>query len=119
MLPLLNVMVDQLRQFIAGDLPFLPVEREQRLRRLEQLLDRADVSVAENIARFFRPIWLKLGMGARLKPTAGATLPSFHLPWWNWLVVPVWKNPTPLARDVVSGMLIFCAWAGRPFTTRA
>ncbi len=45
--PLMLRMLDSLEQFIALDVPFLPDEREQRLTRLEDTLNRADVSVSE------------------------------------------------------------------------
>jgi predicted RNase H-like nuclease (RuvC/YqgF family) len=46
-MPLMLRMTDRLESFIATDSPFLMNERSQRVRGLRDLLDRADVTVAE------------------------------------------------------------------------
>lgn len=45
--PLMLDMVDSLAQFIELDVPFLAEERTERIGRLREALERADVSVAE------------------------------------------------------------------------
>ena len=45
--PLMLRMLNSLAQFIELDVPFLPEERRQRLSRLKNTIDRADVSVSE------------------------------------------------------------------------
>ena len=44
--PQMRRMVEVLGEFIAADLPFLPDERSDRLAQLQDLLPRADVSLA-------------------------------------------------------------------------
>lgn len=46
-LPLTERMISTLREFVDLDMPFLSIEREQRLHQLESMLVRADVSTAE------------------------------------------------------------------------
>ncbi|MFM2485047.1 DUF3450 domain-containing protein [Celerinatantimonas yamalensis] len=46
-LPMLVSLYQQLADFVHQDLPFLPQERQQRLVRLQQIINRADVSLAE------------------------------------------------------------------------
>lgn len=67
MLPLLNVMVAKLRQFVAQDLPFLPDERAERLKKLSSLLDRADVSVAEKYRQILEAYLVEVGYGRTIE----------------------------------------------------
>ncbi len=46
-IPLMSRMIETLAQFIELDLPFLLAERRQRVQRLQALIDRPDLSVAE------------------------------------------------------------------------
>ncbi|MFM2482584.1 DUF3450 domain-containing protein [Celerinatantimonas sp. YJH-8] len=46
-LPMLVTLFQQLKDFVAQDQPFLAKERQQRLARLQRIIDRADVSLAE------------------------------------------------------------------------
>lgn len=46
-LPLLTRMIDGLEQFIALDVPFLVAQRTARVAQLNNLLERSDVTVAE------------------------------------------------------------------------
>jgi len=50
-LPLMSRMIDGLEQFVELDIPFLLVERRQRIDKLRGLLVRADVTVAEKTRR--------------------------------------------------------------------
>jgi hypothetical protein len=50
-LPLMSRMIDGLEQFVELDIPFLLVERRQRIEKLRGLLLRADVTVAEKTRR--------------------------------------------------------------------
>ena len=50
-LPLLLRMVDGLEQFISLDIPFLPEERRTRLEQLQEMMDQADVTIAEKYRR--------------------------------------------------------------------
>ena len=49
--PLMLRMIDALAQLVRSDIPFLQQERSQRVVLLRQLMDRADVSVAEKYRR--------------------------------------------------------------------
>lgn len=51
LVPLLVRMLDTLERFVALDLPFLPDERRQRLASLRELMDRSDVTLAEQYRR--------------------------------------------------------------------
>jgi len=53
LLPLMLRMVDALSRFVALDVPFLLDERRDRVERLERLMTRADVTVAEKVRRVF------------------------------------------------------------------
>jgi len=46
-IPLMSRMIETLEQFVELDVPFLLEERRQRVTRLQRLIDRPDVSVAE------------------------------------------------------------------------
>ncbi len=45
--PLMKEMIDTLERFVALDVPFLEDERRQRIEGLQELMGRADVTVAE------------------------------------------------------------------------
>ncbi len=45
--PLMLRMIDTLEQFIATDIPFLPVERRDRIKRLRKIMQKFDVTVSE------------------------------------------------------------------------
>lgn len=47
--PLMVRMIDALEQFIEMDMPFLEAERKDRVARLRDMMERADVSVAEKM----------------------------------------------------------------------
>lgn len=50
-IPLMFRMINSLKQFIKLDLPFLPKERSNRVKQLELIMKRADVSNAEKYRR--------------------------------------------------------------------
>ena len=50
-MPLMIRMSDSLEQFVSLDVPFLLDEREERVERIRNLLDRADVEVAEQFGQ--------------------------------------------------------------------
>ena len=50
-IPLIDSMISGLAEFIALDVPFLPVERQQRLTELQAMMKRADVTVSEKYRR--------------------------------------------------------------------
>ena len=71
MLPLVEDMLDNLDEFIASDLPFLPVERSQRISHLSKMLDRADVSVAEKFRRMLEAYQIESEFGRTLEVYQG------------------------------------------------
>ncbi|MCC5872133.1 MAG: DUF3450 domain-containing protein [Gammaproteobacteria bacterium] len=50
-MPLMVRMIDGLEQFVSLDVPFLLSEREARVERVRDLLDRADIEVAEQFGQ--------------------------------------------------------------------
>lgn len=49
--PLMERMLISLEEFIEKDLPFHPEEREARLNRLREILDRPDIAVSEQFSQ--------------------------------------------------------------------
>ena len=70
-LPMLSRMVEMLDRFVAADTPFLPEEREQRIARLEGLLDRADVSLAEKYRQILEAYLIEVDYGRTLEAYRG------------------------------------------------
>lgn len=66
-LPLLVRMLDTLDQFIDGDLPFLEVERRERLAKLRTMLERSDVTVAEKARRVFEAYQIENDYGRTIE----------------------------------------------------
>jgi cell division protein FtsB len=52
--PLMMRMIDGLDQFVGLDLPFLMAEREDRIERLREMMDRADVTVSEKFSQILQ-----------------------------------------------------------------
>ena len=52
--PLMLRMIDGLEQFVGLDLPFLLDERSDRIERLREMMDRADVAVSEKFSQILR-----------------------------------------------------------------
>lgn len=52
--PLMLRMIDGLEQFVSLDLPFLLDERNDRIERLREMMDRADVAVSEKFSQILR-----------------------------------------------------------------
>lgn len=104
--PQMRRMVEVLGEFIAADLPFLPDERSDRLAQLQDLLPRADVSLAEKYRRILEAYQVESDYGRTLEawrgelPVAGGsrsveflrlgramlyyqTLDGHESGWWN------------------------------------
>jgi hypothetical protein len=104
--PQMRRMVEVLGEFIAADLPFLPDERSDRLAQLQDLLPRADVSLAEKYRRILEAYQVESDYGRTLEawrgelPTDGSsrsveflrlgrvmlyfqTLDGHESGWWN------------------------------------
>lgn len=69
--PLMARMVDALAKFVALDLPFLPRERRNRVEKLQALLDRADISVAEKFRQILEAYQVEMGYGQALEAYTG------------------------------------------------
>ena len=52
--PLMLRMIDGLEQFVNLDLPFLLDERSDRIERLREMMERADVAVSEKFSQILR-----------------------------------------------------------------
>ena len=70
--PLMLDMVDALERFVRLDMPFQLQEREDRVRRLRELMDRADVSVAEKYRRIMDAYQVEAEFGRNIEAYAGA-----------------------------------------------
>jgi predicted RNase H-like nuclease (RuvC/YqgF family) len=66
-MPLMLRMIERLESFIATDSPFLTNERSQRVRGLRDLLDRADVTVAEKYRRVLEAHQVELDYGRTIE----------------------------------------------------
>ena len=69
--PQMRRMVEVLGEFIAADLPFLPDERRDRLAQLQDLLPRADVSLAEKYRRILEAYQVESDYGRTLEAWRG------------------------------------------------
>ncbi|WP_157678387.1 DUF3450 domain-containing protein [Oleiphilus messinensis] len=70
-LPLLVSMQDMLVRFIAHDQPFLPQEREKRLARLAEQLNRADISIAEKYRQVLEAYQIEVDYGRTIETYQG------------------------------------------------
>jgi len=52
--PLMLRMIEGLEQFVSLDMPFLSDEREDRLERLRDMMDQANVAVSEKLSQILR-----------------------------------------------------------------
>jgi hypothetical protein len=78
--PLQQKMLATLRQFVELDVPFLAAERTARVKTLEAMMDRADVSISEKYRRIVEAYQVEMDYGrtieaydAQLEGTAGGT----------------------------------------------
>jgi hypothetical protein len=69
--PQMRRMVEVLGEFIAADLPFLADERSDRLAQLQDLLPRADVSLAEKYRRILEAYQVESDYGRTLEAWRG------------------------------------------------
>jgi hypothetical protein len=61
--PLMEAQVGQLKRFLAEDLPFLPEERRQRIKRIEKLLSDPDVAVSEKFRKVMEALQVEAEYG--------------------------------------------------------
>lgn len=69
--PLMQKMVDSLSQFVALDVPFLLEERTNRVKSLQELMPRADVSISEKYRRIIEAYQIELEYGRTLDAYEG------------------------------------------------
>jgi len=69
--PLMWRMIDGLEQFVQLDLPFLLEERRDRVDRLKDLMERADVAVSEQFSQVLRAYQIENEYGRTLTPYTG------------------------------------------------
>ncbi|MGD8936558.1 MAG: DUF3450 domain-containing protein [Thiogranum sp.] len=65
--PLMLRMIDRLDAFVAADTPFLQRERRQRVALLREVMDRADVSVAEKYRRILEAYRVEMDYGRTIE----------------------------------------------------
>lgn len=66
-MPMMQRMIDALEQFIAQDIPFLPVERAGRLEKLKNTMKRADITVAEKYRKILEAYQIEIEYGKTLE----------------------------------------------------
>jgi hypothetical protein len=71
--PLMLRMIDGLEQFVSLDMPFLIKERNARVDRLREMMDRADVAVSEKFSQVLRAYQIENDFG-RTMETYGDTI---------------------------------------------
>ncbi|NKB97924.1 MAG: DUF3450 family protein [Pseudomonadales bacterium] len=71
--PLMLRMIDGLEQFVNLDMPFLLKERSERIERLREMMDRADVAVSEKFSQVLRAYQIENEYG-RTMETYGDTI---------------------------------------------
>ena len=65
--PLMLRMIDQLDTFISTDYPFLLPERSRRVQQLTDLMDRADITLAEKYRRILEAYQIELDYSRTLE----------------------------------------------------
>lgn len=69
--PLMWRMIDGLDQFVSLDMPFLLDERIERIDKLRDLMERADVAVSEQFSQVLRAYQIENEYGRTLTPYTG------------------------------------------------
>lgn len=68
--PLMLRMIESLDQFVSLDLPFLVNERYDRIERLREMMDRADVAVSEKFSQVLRAFQIENEYGRTMESYA-------------------------------------------------
>jgi len=69
--PLILHMLDSLDQFVKMDMPFLPEERQQRLKLLKEMVVKADISNAEKFRRIMEAFQVENEYGNTIEAYKG------------------------------------------------
>ena len=69
--PLMLKMIDVIAEFVALDIPFLPEERAFRITALQDLMERADVSLAEKYRRILEAYQVETEYGRTIEAYQG------------------------------------------------
>ena len=69
--PLMVSMLKKLHLFVAADIPFLPVERNARLRKLDQTMTRADITVSEKFRQILEAYQIENDYGYTIESYRG------------------------------------------------
>jgi len=69
--PLMQRMVDTLQKFVALDTPFLLAERTCRVKTLQEIMPRADVTISEQYRRIIEAYQIELEYGRTLEAYDG------------------------------------------------
>ena len=70
--PLMDRMIAGLEQFVALDVPFLAEERQARVERLKNMLERQDVTVAEKFRRVMEAYQIENEYGRTIEDYKGS-----------------------------------------------
>ena len=69
--PLMERMLHGVEQFIVNDLPFKPDERQDRVERLRDILDRPDVAVSEQFSQVLNAFQIENDYGRTIDAYSG------------------------------------------------
>lgn len=69
--PLMLRMIDGLESFVELDVPFLPVERQQRITSLKEMMDKADIAVSEKFRRVMEAYQVEVDYGRSIEAYSG------------------------------------------------
>lgn len=69
--PLMMRMIDGIEQFVKLDVPFLPAERENRVKGLREMMDRADIAVSEKFRRVLESYQVEMDYGRSIEAYDG------------------------------------------------
>lgn len=71
LVPLMQRMIDSLAAFVELDVPFLVKERHQRVERLRQMMNRADVADSEKFRRLLEAYQIEVNYGHTIEDYSG------------------------------------------------
>lgn len=69
--PLMLRMIKGIEDFVSLDVPFLPEERQNRLKLLGEMMDRADVAVSEKFRRILEAYQVEVDYGRTIEAYTG------------------------------------------------